>query len=70
MSKLTKDQSARVMALVKTPEIRSIQPLGARAKFAKAIVLEDDAGKTTPEALELLDIAIEFETAHLEKVGQ
>ncbi|MCK5615979.1 hypothetical protein KAR91_79690 [Candidatus Pacearchaeota archaeon] len=39
--------------------VRDIRPLMARGLFAKALLLEDKAGKTTPEAEETLDLAIQ-----------
>lgn len=42
--------------------VRDIKPLKARGLFAKALIAEDRAGETTPEALELLDEAVKAET--------
>ena len=38
--------------------VKDIQPIQARWSFAKALMLEDAAGETTPAALEQLDKAI------------
>lgn len=38
--------------------VKDIQPMKARGHFAKALMLEHNAGETTPEALEALDKAI------------
>ena len=38
--------------------VRDIKPMKARGLFAKALLLEDKAGKTTPDAEEALELAI------------
>jgi hypothetical protein len=39
--------------------VRDLEPMKARGAFAKALMIEDEAGKTTPEAEHFLDQAIE-----------
>jgi len=38
--------------------VKDIKPMMARGSFAKALLLEDEAGKTTPEAEVALNVAI------------
>ena len=39
--------------------VKDIKPMKARGLFAKALLLEDKAGKTTPDAEEALKLAVE-----------
>lgn len=49
----------RIMEFYRMEGVRDIQPMKARAAFAKALLLEEQAGQTTEEAETLLDQAIE-----------
>jgi len=46
------------MDFYKLPGVKDIHPMKARGAFAKALALEANAGETTPEAEEQLDLAI------------
>ncbi len=48
----------KVTDFYKLDGVKDITPMKARGFFAKALMLEHNAGKTTPEALEALDAAI------------
>lgn len=48
----------KIMEFYKLEGVRDIKPMKARGHFAKALMIEDAAGKTTPEAEEQLDFAI------------
>ncbi len=48
-----------IMKYYKLEGVRGIRPMKARGHFAKAVMLEDEAGKTTPEAEEQLALAIQ-----------
>lgn len=48
-----------LLAIYKQVGVKDITPMKARAAFAKAIMLENEAGKTTPEAEKLLNEALE-----------
>ncbi len=48
-----------IMKYYKLEGVRDIRPMKARGYFAKALLLEDAAGKTTSEAEEQLEIAIQ-----------
>lgn len=39
--------------------VKDLRPMKTRGLFAKALMLEDQAGKTTPDAEEALKLAIE-----------
>lgn len=46
------------MSFYREDGVRDIEPMKARGYFAKALAAEANAGKTTPEAEQLLDEAI------------
>lgn len=48
----------KIMYYYKLEGVKDIEPMKARGMFAKALMLEDEAGHTTPEAEELLEAAI------------
>jgi hypothetical protein len=41
--------------------VRDLKPMRARGLFAKSLMLEFEAGKTTPEAEECLELAVKAE---------
>lgn len=47
-----------LMDIYRLDGVRDLKPMKARGYFAKALLLEHKAGKTTPEAQEQLDLAI------------
>lgn len=49
----------KIMEFYKLPGVRDLKPMKVRGHFAKALMIEAAAGKTTPEAEKELDIAIE-----------
>ena len=49
-----------VITISQEPGVKDL-PLRVRAKFAKALLAERQAGQTTPEALVLLEDAIKLE---------
>lgn len=51
--------STVVMDYYKLKGVKDIKPMRARAHFAKALMLEAAAGKTTPEAERVLEQAIQ-----------
>ena len=52
-------EGSKIMQFYKLDGVRGITPMKARGHFAKALMLEDAAGKTTPEAEAELDKALE-----------
>ena len=50
----------KIMSYYKLEGVKDLKPMKARAHFAKALMLEDEAGKTTLEAEEQLDLAIKL----------
>lgn len=48
-----------IMAYYRQKGVRDLKPMKARAQFAKALMIENVAGKTTPEAEEALELAIQ-----------
>lgn len=48
----------RLLKYVKSDGVRDLPSIKARGRFAQALIIEEDAGHTTDEALELLDEAI------------
>lgn len=54
-----RDQPSKiVMDYYKLSGVKDLKPMKARAHFAKALMLESVAGRTTPEAEEQLELAI------------
>ena len=53
----------KVMDYFKIVGVKDIYPIKARGAFAKALFLEDQEGKTTPQAQEQLDKAVDIITA-------
>lgn len=53
------EQQTKLMDYYKLEGVRDIKPMKARGLFAKALMLEDRAGKTTPEVEEQLELAIQ-----------
>jgi hypothetical protein len=51
-------KAKKIMHYYKLDGVRDLEPMKARGMFAKALMVEDAAGHTTPEAEELLDMAI------------
>lgn len=49
----------KITDFYKLEGVKDIQPMKARGLFAKALMLEHNAGHTTPEAEEALDEAIQ-----------
>lgn len=47
-----------IMEYYRLEGVKDLKPMKTRAAFAKALMLEDKAGKTTPEAEEQLELAI------------
>ena len=47
-----------LMDIYKLEGVRDLKPMKARGFFAKALLLENLAGKTTPKAEEQLELAI------------
>lgn len=56
------EKELTIMDYYKQEGVRDLMPMKTRGLFSKALMAEDKAGKTTPEALALLDQAIELET--------
>lgn len=50
--------STVVMDYYKLEGVKDLKPMKARAHFAKALMLETVADKTTPEAKEQLELAL------------
>lgn len=48
----------KLMDYYKLDGIKDLRPMKVRGLFAKAVMLEDRAGRTTPEAEESLELAI------------
>lgn len=48
----------KLMDYYKLDGIKDLRPMKVRGLFAKAVMLEDRAGKTTPEVEEALEQAI------------
>jgi hypothetical protein len=48
-----------IMDYYRRDGVKDLVPMKARGLFAKALYLENIAGETTPEAEELLELAIE-----------
>ena len=46
----------------KQPGVVDLMPLKKRLHFAKALMIEDEAGGTTPEAEEQLNLALAFDS--------
>lgn len=59
-------QPMNLVQYTKLDGVKDLYPISARAAFAKALMIEDAAGGTTPEAEAKLDEALEI----LEKVDQ
>lgn len=51
-------QPVKLMDYYKRPGVKDLRPMKVRGFFAKALLLEDQAGKTTPGAEEALQQAI------------
>ncbi len=49
----------KILDYTKMKGVKDLQPMKARGYFAKALLLEDRAGKTTPEAEKALELAIQ-----------
>jgi hypothetical protein len=49
------------MDFYKQEGVKDLKPMKARGLFARALMIEEEAGKTTPEAEEQLNLAIEAE---------
>jgi len=47
-----------LMDYYRLPGVRDLKPMKARGYFAKALLLENLAGKTTPKAEEQLELAL------------
>ncbi len=52
------DEPVKLMDYYKRPGVKDLRPMKVRGLFAKALMIEDRAGKTTPEAEEALELAI------------
>ena len=52
------DGGKKIMQFYRMEGVRDLTPMKARGAFAKALMLEDEAGQTTPDALAQLELAI------------
>lgn len=57
------EDGKKLMEFYRMDGVRDLEPMKARAAFAKALMLEDAAGSTTEAAEKLLEQAIALQAA-------
>ena len=62
MSSSTADGNG-LMAITKEEGVKDLLPMKVRANFARALLAEREAGHTTPEAEQYLDLAVAEEAS-------